>query len=161
MFNTVSKIRPELKDDLQFQLGLKIIKNVQIGLILFTVLFFVVYLMTTGAPIDLKLIYSFSFRILLIVSLGTAIKLFIYPVLLITIIGAVGSIAFYSLYFSQLTSLGITVSGLEIALMLSLIISTFYVLVQKDTKYVIEVSNRTFKEIQAKSKNKKKKETKE
>ncbi|SJZ98439.1 hypothetical protein [Anaerorhabdus furcosa] len=147
MFNSLAKVKPEIKDDVLFQKGLKVIKHIQIGLLIILVLFYGLSIILGKIPMSLQLMYSILMRTLAILALSTGYKTFMIFFLIMNSIGAVGVIVIFTTYLNRLNSLGIFMCILEIVLVIAILFAYIYVFVNKDTKYVIEVTKQIMKEI--------------
>ncbi|MEA4874020.1 hypothetical protein [Anaerorhabdus sp.] len=152
MFNLVWKVRPEIKEDQQFQQGLKIIKNIQIALFGLMIVFYGIFILVAGAPIDFKLLYSVFLRFATISIIGVGIKSIMILFLVLSSFGLLTSSFLFITFFNQLTPLGVVVSGLEVLLILASVSAIVFVFTQTDTKYVIAVTKDAYKETQKREK---------
>lgn len=152
MFNLVWKVRPEIKEDQQFQQGLKIIKNIQIALFGLMIVFYGIFILVAGAPIDFKLLYSVFLRFATISIIGMGIKSIMILFLVLSSFGLLTSSFLFITFFNQLTPLGVVVSGLEVLLILASVSAIVFVFTQTDTKYVIAVTKDAYKETQKREK---------
>ncbi|MEG2750760.1 MAG: hypothetical protein RR916_03050 [Anaerorhabdus sp.] len=152
MFNLVWKVRPEVKEDQQFQQGLKIIKNIQIALFGLMIVFYGIFILVAGAPIDFKLLYSVFLRFATISIIGVGIKSIMILFLVLSSFGLLTSSFLFITFFNQLTPLGVVVSGLEVLLILASVSAIVFVFTQTDTKYVIAVTKDAYKETQKREK---------
>lgn len=148
MFNLVWKVRPEVKEDQQFQQGLKIIKNIQIALFGLMIVFYGIFILVAGAPIDFKLLYSVFLRFATISIIGIGIKSIMILFLVLSSFGLLTSSFLFITFFNQLTPLGVVVSGLELLLILASVSAIVFVFTQTDTKYVIAVTKDAYKKTQ-------------
>ncbi|MFV0551819.1 MAG: hypothetical protein ACK5L6_07855 [Anaerorhabdus sp.] len=148
MFNLVWKVQPEVKEDQQFQQGLKIIKNIQIALFGLMIVFYGIFILVAGAPIDFKLLYSVFLRFATISIIGIGIKSIMILFLVLSSFGLLTSSFLFITFFNQLTPLGVVVSGLELLLILASVSAIVFVFTQTDTKYVISVTKDAYKKTQ-------------
>lgn len=155
MGNTIAKVRPEVKDDEQFQKGLKIITNIQIWLFVLLAIFNILLVFVVKVPIDFMLLRQIVLRFMFISILGCGFRKVLIGVITLNVISVMGIIILFVLSLGRLNILGILISVLEIIFVLGYIMCGIIMFNLKETKYVIEKSTQIMEEVREENRNKK------
>lgn len=155
MGNTIAKVRPEVKDDEQFQKGLKIITNIQIWLFVLLAIFNILLVFVVKVPIDFMLLRQIVLRFMFISILGCGFRKVLIGVITLNVISVMGIIILFVLSLGRLNILGILISVLEIIFVLGYIMCGVIMFNLKETKYVLEKSTQIFQEVREENRNKK------
>lgn len=155
MGNTIAKVRPEVKDDEQFQKGLKIITNIQIWLFVLLAIFNILLVFVVKVPIDFMLLRQIVLRFMFISILGCGFRKVLLGVITLNVISVMGIIILFVLSLGRLNILGILISVLEIIFVLGYIMCGVIMFNLKETKYVIEKSTQIMEEVREENRNKK------
>ncbi len=155
MGNTIAKVRPEVKDDEQFQKGLKIITNIQIWLFVLLAIFNILLVFVVKVPIDFMLLRQMVLRFMFISILGCGFRKVLIGVITLNVISVMGIIILFVLSLGRLNILGILISVLEIIFVLGYIMCGVIMFNLKETKYVIEKSTQIMEEVREENRNKK------
>lgn len=155
MGNTIAKVRPEVKDDEQFQKGLKIITNIQIWLFVLLAIFNILLVFVVKVPIDFMLLRQIVLRFMFISILGCGFRKVLIGVITLNVISVMGIIILFVLSLGRLNILGILISVLEIIFVLGYIMCGVIMFNLKETKYVIEKSTQIMEEVREENRNKK------
>ncbi|MEG1461588.1 hypothetical protein [Anaerorhabdus sp.] len=158
MRNTIDKVRPEVKEDEEFQKGLKIITKIQIWLFVLLAAFNILIVFIIKLPINFQLFYQLVMRCLFISLLASGFKKLLIAAISLNVMGVMVMIIMFVTNLYRFNIFGILINILEIIFVLSYIMSGIIILNLKETKYVVTKSGQIMEEVREENKNKKMKQ---